>query len=74
MKTLYYTVEKELQQVGDIEETTGIKTITVYDILDSEIATIVSFEIENDENSKDAINGYLVDNGFEENEFSLIKL
>jgi hypothetical protein len=32
MRKLYYIVEKELQQVDDLEETTGFKTVTVYTI------------------------------------------
>ena len=37
MKKLYYTVEKQLNQYGDVEETNGYKTITVYDVINNEI-------------------------------------
>ena len=74
MRKLYYTVEKELQQVGDFEETTGFKTVTVYDIENNVPTKFFDLEISNDENTKEAINEYLSDNGYGDETFELIQL
>lgn len=74
MRKLYYTVEKELQQVGDFEETTGFKTVTVYDIENNVPTKFFDLEISNDENTKEAINEYLSDNGYGDETFELIIL
>ena len=74
MRKLYYTVEKELQQVGDFEETTGFKTVTVYDIENNIPTKFFELEISNDENTKEAINDYLSDNGYGDETFELIQL
>ena len=74
MRKLYYTVEKELQQVGDFEETTGFKTVTVYDIENNIPTKFFELEISNDENTKEAINEYLSDNGYGDETFELIQL
>jgi hypothetical protein len=74
MKTLYYTVEKELQQVDNFEETTGFKTVTVYKIEDNKPTKFFTLEIHNDEKTKGAINDYLSDNGYEDEFFELIQL
>ena len=74
MRKLYYTVEKELQQVGDFEETTGFKTVTIYDIENNIPTKFFELEISNDENTKEAINEYLSDNGYGDETFELIIL
>ena len=74
MQKLYYTVEKELQQVDDFEETTGFKTVTVYDIENNIPTKFFELEVSNDENTKEAINEYLSDNGYEDETFELIQL
>ena len=74
MRKLYYTVEKELQQVSDFEETTGFKTVTVYDIENNIPTKFFELEISNDENTKEAINEYLSDNGYGDETFELIIL
>lgn len=74
MRKLYYTVEKELQQVGDIEETTGYKMITVYEIENNVPTKFFELEISNDENTKEAINNYLSDNGYGDETFELVQL
>ena len=55
MKTVYYTVEKELQNVGDIEETTGYKDINVYFIENNIPKLLVTFFIKNTESSEEII-------------------
>ena len=74
MRKLYYTVEKELQQVDDFEETTGFKTVTIYDIENNIPTKFFDLEISNDENTKEAINEYLSDNGYGDETFELIQL
>ena len=61
---LYYTVEKQLQDVDGIEETTGLKTVNVYSIVDNKIVKFFDLELLNTENTEKAINGYLEDNGY----------
>jgi len=73
-KKLYYTVEKELQDIDGIEETTGHKTITTYSVVNGEIEKQFDIECANDENSEEAINDYLIDNGMGDDEFDLIIL
>ena len=48
MKKIFYTVEKQLQDVGDVEETTGWKYITVYHIINDDIQEMLTLEVEND--------------------------
>ena len=74
MRKLYYTVEKETHQVGEFEETTGFKTVTVYDIENNIPTKFFELEISNDENTKEAINEYLSDNGYGDETFELIQL
>ena len=74
MRKLYYTVEKELQQVGDFEETTGFKTVTVYDIENNVPTKFFDLETSNEENTEDVINDYLSDNGYGDETFELIIL
>jgi len=58
MITLYYSVEKELQQIdhnSDLEETTGWKNISLYDINSQTLSLIVlqDFHTENTENTEE---------------------
>ena len=73
-KKLYYTVEKELRDIDGVEETTGIKTITAYSVVDGEIKKQFDVECDNEDNSKDVIDDYLIYNGMDESEFELILL
>lgn len=68
MKTLYYTVEKELQSVDGFEETTGHKTIRVYDFVENK--PILIFEIEADnENSSQSELDFFVEETLQEEDF-----
>lgn len=60
MKNIYYVIEKQLQQVDleeGTEETTGWKTVTVYDIDTQSIDLVVvtELELENFMNSEERI-------------------
>jgi hypothetical protein len=64
MITLYYTVEKELQQIdhnSDLEETTGWKDISLYDIDSQTLSLIVlqDFHVENTENTEEILTEWL---------------
>lgn len=64
MITLYYTVEKELQQIdhnSDLEETTGWKNISLYDINSQTLSLIVlqDFHVENTENTKEILTEWI---------------
>lgn len=74
MKKLYYTVEKELQNIDGIEEATGNKTITAYSVVGGEIEKQFEVECLNEDNSEEAIQDYLDDNGMGDEEFKLILL
>lgn len=78
MKNLYYVVEKQLQQIDleeGIEETTGLKTITVYDIdtQSMHIVEICQIEAKNETISEEEIYTYLENNDDDE-EYNLIQL
>jgi hypothetical protein len=78
-KKLFYVVEKELQDIDGIEETTGNKTISVYSIGHKAVEGFLmnkEFDIEctNEENSEEVINDYLIDNGMGDEEFELKQL
>lgn len=68
MKTLYYTVEKELQDIDGIEETTGYKTILLYDIVDNKPKLIAEISAENEYSTQDEINFFL-ENTLQEDDF-----
>lgn len=78
MQNLYYVVEKQLQQIDleeGVEETTGWKTITAYDI-DTQAMNIVEvcqFEAKNETNSEEEIYTWLENNN-DNNEYNLICL
>lgn len=74
MKKLYYVVEKQLQDVEVVEETTGWKTITVYTIEKEELKKWFDLEINNEKNNQEAIIGYIYDNDLNINEIKLIEL
>lgn len=75
MMNLYYVVEKELHGIDDVEETTGNKRITGYDIDTQSMSLVIIFEIEceNDNNSEVEISTYLENNGDEE-DYNMIQL
>lgn len=74
-KKLYYTIEKELMTIDDVQETTGFKTINVYEIEHDTPGTLcVINDVDNDYNSRKAIQEWLDDNGFGDDEFVLIHL
>jgi len=71
MKTkLYYVIEKKTETYQEFDECTGWKDVTVYRIEDNEIKKVVIIEIENQDNSIEAIIDYLVENDPNEDEFT----
>ena len=76
LKKIYYTVEKHTEMLIDfIEECTGYKTITVYEIKDN--IPIKFFELpdrSNSDNSQKEILNWLNDNGYGDDEYKLILL
>lgn len=74
-KKLYYVVEKELQSYGDGEECTGFKSISLYSINDNVPTSMGVIDgVENETKSTDAIQIYLDDNGYEDEDFEMIQL
>lgn len=75
-RKLYYIVTKELQSIGDVEETTGHKDVTVYEIDDvfREPKVFVTLSLLNEDNSVQSIQNYLDDNGLGDEDFELIQL
>ena len=68
MKTLYFTVEKELRDVDGIEETTGHKTITVYDIVENKPKLVVEIEAGNEYSTADELE-HFAENLLQEEDF-----
>lgn len=54
-KILYYTVEKELQDIDGIEETTGNKKVLVYEIVDNKPKELLEIDLFNEDISTDCI-------------------
>lgn len=75
MTNLYYVVHKRLQDIDGIEETTGWKDITVYDIdtQSFQLVIICEFEAENTKSSEEEIATWLENNDWEE-DYNLIEL
>jgi hypothetical protein len=65
-RKLYFVIEKQSHDVGDdIQELTGWKTVTVYEIVDNEPKNIFDLELSNSDDTEEYIQGYLDDNDFE---------
>jgi hypothetical protein len=75
-KKLYYTVEKQLQDVGDdIKEATGWKTISLYEITDNEPKKLTDIEADCTDKTTTVIQEWLDENGYsDDNEFEFIEL
>ncbi len=59
MKTLYYVVEKELENIGGVEETTGYKDVRVYDIGKGMPKLVIDINIENSDSTLDELKTYV---------------
>jgi hypothetical protein len=73
-KKLYYVVTKQLQDFGEFQETTGWKTITVYEIVDNQPKIFAEIEARNVDSTEGEIQFYLDNNGYDDEEFELINL
>ncbi len=74
-KKLFYVVDLELQNAdGEILETTGNKDVRVYDMVDNVPTKFCHLEIGITDNSEEAIQEYLDDNGHGDETFELIEL
>jgi hypothetical protein len=78
---LYYVVNKDLKGSGmldmfgmEVEETTGLKYITVYEMINNEPKEFFCIEIYNEENSEEAIQQYLNVNGYSDKLYEFILL
>jgi len=75
MSKLYYTVEKQTQNIDTIEECTGWKNIMVYEIANDRPKLWFELEnVSNDDSSEKAIENYLEENGFGDRTYDLIVL
>jgi len=74
-RKLYYIVEKQSHDVGDdIQELTGWKTVTVYEIVNNEPKVMFDIELSNSDNTEEEIQGYLDDNGYDDETFEFKQL
>ena len=64
MKKLYYVIEKEVQDIDDVQECTGYKDVTVYEITDNEPKRITTLTLENFTDSQEEIFDWLSGNGY----------
>jgi len=77
MKKLYYVIEKEVQDIDDVQECTGYKDVTVYQIIDNEPKRITTLTLENFTDSQEEIFDWLSGNGYGDNvsdEYELVRL
>jgi hypothetical protein len=73
-RTLYFVIDKELRDIDGIEETTGNKTITVYEVKNNKLQKHVDIEAANEDSSIEMINEMLVEDGEDPRDFELIQL
>lgn len=71
---VYYTVDKELQNIDGIEETTGHKTVTTYTVENGKVEKFFDLDLLNEDNSEEEIKDWLNDNGYEEKNIDLVLL
>ncbi len=71
MKHLYYVVEKETKDFDGVEECTGNRIITVYEMVDNKPNEFATVECTNEDNSEEVIEDYLIDNGYGDTEIKL---
>jgi hypothetical protein len=74
-KKLFYVVRLDLENIdGEIFETTGIKYVQVYDMVDNVPTKFCDLEIVIEDNSEEAIQEYLDDNGHGDEMFEFVEL
>lgn len=75
-KTLYYTVAKETQMVGDVEECTGWKDLTLYEIRDNQPKLLAEIAVDDGSpfSSEEEIQTWLDENGYEDEDFKFTQL
>jgi hypothetical protein len=73
-RVLYYVIEKEFANVGFVEECTGYKDITVYEIQNNIPIKFFNVEGRIDQSSKTLINDWLNENGYGDETFKLFEL
>jgi hypothetical protein len=73
-KKLYYVVDRQFEDIDGFAEATGYKDVQVYEVLNGEIEKFCYLDLSNEDNTEEAINDYLNDNGFGDDEFELIQL
>lgn len=73
-KILYYVVEKQTDNIGDVEECTGNKNVVVYDIVNNIPETVISFECSNSDNTENEIVDNLDEDEFDLDNLNLIQL
>ena len=74
MKTLYYTVEKQTTNLDGIEECTGWKTISVYEIVLDKPKLWFELDAKNEDSSENEIQEWLDSNGFKDREYEFERL
>jgi len=74
MKNLFYVVEKQLKDVGEVEETTGWKNIIVYSIVENQPKIFCEIEALTENSSVEEIQEYLDNNGYGDEEFEFTQL
>ncbi len=72
-KILYFVVEKQLHG-DDVMETTGWKTITVYEIINNVPKIFCNLEAKLEDNTVNEIRNYLDENGHSDETFKFLQL
>ena len=71
MKNVYYTITKQLENIGGFEEANGYKDVNVYEIRDNKLIKILELELVNAQTTEEEILDELPE---EFNEVKLIQL
>lgn len=74
MRKIYFTVDYETENINEVKELTGNKTVTVYSIENNEPKKFFDLDLTVSDNSIQSIKDYLNDNGYEDKTFEIIQL
>lgn len=71
MKILYYTVEKEIDEMDFLS---GQKNVIVYEIKNDTPIQFFALDLSNEDESEEEIQNWLNDNGYGDDEYKLVHL
>lgn len=74
MKTIYYVIQKQLENQDGFEETNGWKYVRAYEIQNGKLVNVAELEIENSDNTEKELLQELEDKNIITTRVNLIQL